>query len=71
MAPPMNLLTTLNYHQWKEDMEMQLHSKKIFRPTMEIEAYPILNHDKEKYWNRLDEGYGCLCLSIVIFLTLS
>ena len=35
---------------------------------MEIEAEPILNHDKENYWNRLDEAYGCLCLSISRYL---
>ena len=59
----MDLLSPFNYHQWKEDMETKLHSK-VFRLTMEIEAEPILNQDKEKYWNRLDEAYGCLCLSI-------
>ena len=31
---------------------------------METEAEPIHYVDKEKYWNRLDEAYGCLCLSI-------
>ena len=30
---------------------------------MEIEKEPIHYVDKEKYWNRLDEAYGCLCLS--------
>ena len=43
---------------------MQLHSKRLFKLTMEIEAEPIHYVDKEKYWNRLDEAYGCLCLSI-------
>ena len=31
---------------------------------METESEPIHYVDKEKYWNRLDEAYGCLCLSI-------
>ena len=31
---------------------------------METEAEPIHYVDKEKYWNRLDEAYRCLCLSI-------
>ena len=31
---------------------------------MEIEAEPILNNDKEKYFNRLDEAFGYLSLSI-------
>ena len=45
-------------------MENQLSSKNLFRLIMEIEAEPILNDDKEKYWNRLDEAFGCMCLSI-------
>ena len=64
MAPPMEVLTPFNYHQWKEDMEMQLRSKRLFRLTMEVEKEPIHYVDKEKYWNRLDEAYRCLCLSI-------
>ena len=31
---------------------------------METEKEPIHYVDKEKYRNRLDEAYGCLCLSI-------
>ena len=43
---------------------MDLRSKILFRLTMETEKEPIHYVDKEKYWNRLDEGYRCLCLSI-------
>ena len=57
-------LTPFNYHQWKEDMEVLLYTKKLFRLTEEIEVVPIVNHDKEKYWNRLDEAHGHL-LSLV------
>ena len=64
MAPPMELLAPLNYHQWNEDMEMQLHSKRIFRLTMETEKDPIHYVDKEKYWNRIDEVYGCVPLNL-------
>ena len=60
----MELLIPFNYHQWKEDMEMQLHSKRLFRLTMEVDKESIHYVDKEKYWNRLDESYRCLCLSI-------
>ena len=70
MAPPMELLTPFNYHQWKEYMDMKLHSKIIFRLKMEIEAEPFHYVDKEKYWNRLDEAYGCVRLSISIYLLL-
>ena len=64
MASPIEPLTPFNYHQWKEGMEMQLRSKQLFRLTMNTEAKSVLNHDKEKYFNRLDAAYGCLCLSI-------
>ena len=60
----MELLTPFNYHQWKEDMEMQLCYKRLFILTMEVEKDPIHYVDKEKYWNRLDEAYIFLCLSI-------
>ena len=56
-------LTPLNYHQWKEYMEVLLHIKKLFRLTEETEAMPVLNNDKEKYWNRLDEAHGYLFFS--------
>ena len=31
---------------------------------MNTEADLVLNHDKEKHFNRLDASHGCLCLSI-------
>ena len=47
---------------------MQLHSKRLFKLTMETKAEPIHYVDKEKYQNRLDEAYGLLCLSISQYL---
>ena len=64
MVPPVEPLTPFNYHQWKEDMGVLLRTKNLYRLIMELEAEPLLNHDKEKYWNRLDEAYGFLSLSI-------
>ena len=60
----MDLLSPFNYHQCKEDMEIHICSKRLFKLTMEIEKDPIHYVNKEKYWNRLEESYGCLCLSI-------
>ena len=42
-------LTPFNYHQWKEDMEVLLHTKNLFRLIEETEAVPYLDNDKEKY----------------------
>ena len=47
---------------------MQLLSKRLSRLTMETEAKPVHYVEKEKYWNRLGEAYGCLCLSISRYL---
>ena len=49
-------------------MEGLLRTKKLFRVTEGTEAEPILNHDKEKYFNRLDEAFGYLSLSISRYL---
>ena len=43
---------------------MQLHSKRLYKVMMDIEVEPIHYVDKEKYWNKLDEAYGFLFLSI-------
>ena len=64
MAHSIEPLTPFNYHQWKEDMEVLLCTKKLFRLTEETEVVPVLNHDKEKYWNRLDEAHGYLFSSV-------
>ena len=49
MAPSVELLTPFNYLQWKDHMEMQLHSKRLYRVTMDIEVETIHYVDKEKY----------------------
>ena len=59
-----NLLTPFNYHQWKEDIEISLRCKGLFRVTMGTEIEPNAVIEKEKYWYKLDEVYGFLCLSI-------
>ena len=60
----MKILTPLNYHQWKEDIEIQLLSKGLYRVIMEMELELIHYVDKEKYWNKIDEAFVFMCLSI-------
>ena len=60
----MDPLTHFNYHQWKEDMEIQIRSKGLYWVTMNRETEPNAAMEKIKYWNKLDEAYGFLCLSI-------
>ena len=49
---------------WNEEMVIQLRSKGLYRVTMGIEVEPNSAVKKAKYFNRLDEAYGFLCLSI-------
>ena len=45
-------------------MMIQLRSKGLFRVTMGIEVEPNFAVEKTKHFNKLDEAYGFLCLSI-------
>ena len=59
-----NILTPFNYHQWKEDIEISFFSKGLYKVTMGKDLEPNAAVEKSKYWNKLDEMYGFLCLSI-------
>ena len=58
------LLTPFKFFDWKEKMVIQLRAKGIYRVTMGTEVEPNSVVEKAKYFNRLDEAYGLLCLSI-------
>ena len=58
------ILTPFNFFEWKEEMEILLREKGLYRVTMEIEADPNAAAEKIKWHNRRDEVYGLLCLSI-------
>ena len=64
MSPTMELLTPFNYHQWKGDMEIQLCAKGLYRATMDTEEDPNHVVDKARLFNKMDEAFGFLCLSI-------
>ena len=57
-------MTPLKYFEWKDEMEIFLRSKGLFRVTMETEAKTNATSEKIKWKNRMDEAYGLLCLSI-------
>ena len=58
------MLTPFNLFEWKEEMVIQLRAKGLFRVTMGTEVEPNSAVEKAKYFNKLDEAYGLLCLSI-------
>ena len=64
MASTVDLLTPFNYHQWKGDMEIQLRAKGLYKVTMDTKIEPNHVVDKARYWNKMDEAFGFLCLSI-------
>ena len=64
MATSLDSLTSFNYHQWKEDMEIHLCSRGLYQVTMNTELEPNVATEKIKYWNKLDEAYSFLCLPI-------
>ena len=45
-------------------MVIQLRSKGLYKVTMGTEVEPNSAIEKSKYFNRLDETFGLLCLSI-------
>ena len=58
------ILTPFNFFEWKDEMEILLRVKGIYRVTMETEVEPNAAAEKIKWHNRKDEAYGLLCLSI-------
>ena len=58
------ILTPFKLFEWKEEMEILLRVKCLYRVTMATEAKPNSAAEKIKWHNRRDEVYGLLCLSI-------
>ena len=58
------LLTPFNFFEWKVEMVIQLRAKGIFRVTIGTEVKPNSAVEKAKCFNKIDEAYGFLCLSI-------
>ena len=57
------LITPFNFFDFKAKMVIQLRSKGLYKVTMGTEVEPNSAVEKAKYFNRLDEAYGLLCLS--------
>ena len=58
------ILTPFNLFEWKENMEILLREKGLYRVAMETKVDPNASVEKIKWNNRRDEAYGLLCLSI-------
>ena len=64
MASSVDILTPLNFRQWKGDMEIQLHAIGLYWVTMDTEEDPTHVIEKAKRFNKKYEAFGFLCLSI-------
>ena len=56
------ILTPFNYFEWKEQMDILVRIKGLYRVTMETEIEPNETSENIKSYNRRDEDYGLLCL---------
>lgn len=59
-----SLLTPYNYFEWKPKIMLELRSRGLYRIVMATEIEPNPAVEKSKYFNRMDEAYGLLCLSM-------
>ena len=64
MASSVDILTPFNFHQWKGDMEIQLHARGLYQVTMDVEEDPTHVIDKDIFLNKKDEAFCFLCLPI-------
>ena len=62
--PTKVVLTPFNYFEWKTDITLLLRSKGLYRVTMGTKTEPTSAAEKIKYFNKLDEAIGLICLSI-------
>ena len=62
--PTKLILNPFNYFEWKTEISLLLRSKGLYRVTMGIEKEPIVATEKIKYFNKLYEAIGMICLSI-------
>ena len=57
-------INPFNLFYWKVEIIIQFRSKGLYRVTMGTEVEPNSIVEKTKYFNRLDEAYEFICLSI-------
>ena len=58
------ILTPFNLFKWKDEMEIFLRVKFLYRVTMATKSEPNATAEKIKWHNRRDEAYGLFCLRI-------
>jgi hypothetical protein len=58
------VLNPFNYFEWKFEITLSFRSKGLYRITMGTKVEPMNVVEKQKYYNRMNEAFGMICLSI-------
>jgi hypothetical protein len=66
--PTKLILNPFNYFEWKTEISLLLRSKGLYQVTMGMEKELTSAVEKIKYFNKLDEEIGLICLSISRYL---
>ena len=56
------ILTPFNFFEWKPKVLLLLRSKEFYKITMGSELELNSTVEKLKYFNRMDEEFGIICL---------
>ena len=64
LQPKHVVLTPFNYFEWKVKITLALRSKGLYQITMGMKVELTNAMDKAKYFTRMDEAFGMICLSI-------
>ena len=62
--PTKLILNSFNYFEWKTEISLLLRSKGLYQVTMGTKKEPTAAAEKIKYFNKLYEEIGMICLSI-------
>ena len=58
------ILTPFNYLDWRDDIQIVLHNKGLYKVTMGREVKPQQPLENLEYLNKLDEAFGFMCIHI-------
>ena len=58
------ILTPFNYLDWRDDMQIVLCNKGLYKVTMGIEVEPQQYLENYKYLINLNEAFGFMCIHI-------
>ena len=58
------ILTPFNCIYWRDDMQIVLRNKGLYKVTMGKEVEPQQHLEKSRYLNKLDEAFGFMCIHI-------